>query len=226
MHETIAKAHARMRSLLEPEAKELFHDYGLPVQPFRIARSEGEAVEASNALGYPAVLKVVSPGILHKSDVGGVRVRLVDAAEVSRAYREMSAEIRGKAPAAKVEGFLVASYAPEGLECIVGMTRDPQFGPALMFGIGGVFVELLKDVAFRVLPIERRDAQEMVREIRGYPLLEGARGRKPRDVPAIVDFLLGTARLVLENPEIEEIDVNPLIVYEKGAIAVDVRVIL
>jgi acyl-CoA synthetase (NDP forming) len=185
-------------------------------------------VAAARRLGFPAVLKIVSPDILHKSDPGGVKVRLADEAAVAAAYRELMGNIARGASASRtrIEGVLVAPCAPEGLECIVGMTRDPQFGPALMFGLGGVFVELLKDVSFRVLPIKRSDAEEMVREIKGYPLLQGIRGSGPRDVQAVVDFLVKMARLVEENPEIREIDVNPLRVYEKGVLALDVRVIL
>ena len=138
----------------------------------------------------------------------------------------MMQAVAGHAASARIEGVLVAPCAPEGLECIVGMTRDPQFGPALMFGLGGVFVELLKDVSFRVLPLQRSDAEEMVREIKGYPLLQGLRGSGPRDVQAVVDFLVHTARLVEQNPEIREIDVNPLRVYDRGVLALDVRVIL
>lgn len=226
MHRTIVRAQAEKRNLLETEAKELFGDHGLPVQPFTLAKSEAEAVEAARRLGFPAVLKVVSPDILHKTDAGGVKVRLADAAEVSAAYREMLASVGRRAPAARIEGVLVAPYAPEGLECIVGMTRDPQFGPALMFGLGGVYVELLKDVSFRVLPIDKSDAEEMVREIKGFPLLQGLRGSGLRDLAALVDFLVKTAKLVEANPEIREIDVNPLMVYEKGVLALDARVII
>jgi acyl-CoA synthetase (NDP forming) len=226
MHRTIVRAQAEKRNLLETEAKELFGDHGLPVQPFTLAKSEAEAVEAARRLGFPAVLKVVSPDILHKTDAGGVKVRLADAAAVSAAYREMMANVGRRAPAARIEGVLVAPYAPEGLECIVGMTRDPQFGPALMFGLGGVYVELLKDVSFRVLPIDKSDAEEMVREIKGFPLLQGLRGSGLRDLAALVDFLVKTAKLVEANPEIREIDVNPLMVYEKGALALDARVII
>jgi acyl-CoA synthetase (NDP forming) len=226
MHRTIAKARAEQRHLLETEAEELFADHGLPVPPSRLAKSESEAVAAARGFGFPVVLKIVSPDILHKSDAGGVKVRLADEAAVSAAWREMMAAVRERAAAARIEGVLVAPSAPEGLECIVGMTRDPQFGPALMFGLGGVFVELLKDVSFRVLPLTATDAEEMVREIRGWPLLQGLRGSGPRDVAAVVDFLVKTAGLIEKNPEIREIDVNPLRVYERGVLALDARVIL
>jgi acyl-CoA synthetase (NDP forming) len=226
MHTTIARALAEKRNLLEPEAAELFAGHGLPVPPFRVAGGEREAVTAARELGFPVVLKVVSRDVLHKSDAGGVRVGLADEAAVADAWRGMMAGVAGRVPGARIEGVLVAPAAPEGLECIVGMTRDPQFGPALMFGLGGVFVELLRDVSFRVLPLVRADAEEMVREIRGFPLFQGLRGSAPRDVGAVVDFLLATAALVEANPEIREIDVNPLRVYGRGVLALDARVIL
>jgi acyl-CoA synthetase (NDP forming) len=226
MHRTIAKARSEQRHLLEPEAEELFADHGLAVPAFRLAANEADAVAAARRFGFPVVLKVVSRDILHKSDAGGVKVGLADEGAVSAAYREMMASVAGNVAGARIEGVLVAASAPAGLECIVGMTRDPQFGPALMFGVGGVFVELLKDVSFRVLPITRADAEEMVREIRLSPLLAGFRGSGPRDVAAVVDFLVKTAELVERNPEIREIDVNPLRVYEHGVLALDVRVIL
>jgi acetyl-CoA synthetase (ADP-forming) len=226
MHRTIAAARREGRHLLEPEAAALFADHGLAVPPAELASSEADAVAAARRLGFPAVLKVVSRDILHKSDAGGVKVGLADEAAVAEAWRAMMASVAANAPGARVEGALVARAAPAGLECIVGMTRDPQFGPALMFGLGGVFVELLRDVSFRVLPITRSDAEEMVREIRGYPLLAGYRGGGARDVAAVVDFILKTADLVERNPEIREIDVNPLRVYEAGVLALDARVLL
>jgi len=226
MHPIIARAKAESRNLLEPEAKQLFADCGLPVQPFKVACSEREAVEAARSMGYPSVLKIVSRDISHKSDVGGVRVNLKNDDEVATAYREMLESVRNEAPNAKVEGVLVAPFAPAGLECIVGMTRDAQFGPALAFGIGGIFVEIMKDVSFRVLPIDSNDAEEMVKEIKGFPLLAGTRGEKRRDVGAVVDFLARAARLIEANPEIMEMDINPLMVYETGVLALDARVIL
>lgn len=226
MHTTIARALAEKRNLLEPEAARLFAGHGLPVPPFRVAAGEPEAVAAARELGFPVVLKIVSRDVLHKSDAGGVRVGLADEAAVAGAWREMMAGVAARVPGARIDGVLVAPAAPEGLECIVGMTRDPQFGPALMFGMGGVFVELLRDVSFRVLPIARADAEEMVREIRGFPLFQGLRGSPPRDVGAVVDFLLATAALAEANPEIREIDVNPLRVYGTGVLALDARVIL
>jgi acyl-CoA synthetase (NDP forming) len=226
MHTTIARALAETRNLLEPEAAGLFGEHGLPVPPFRLAAGGAEAAAAARELGFPVVLKVVSRDVLHKSDAGGVRVGLADAAEVEEAWREMTTTVASRVPGARIEGALVAPQAAEGLECIVGMTRDPQFGPVLMFGLGGVFVELLKDVSFRVLPIGRADAEEMVREIKGFPLLAGVRGSAPRDVGAVVDFLLATAALVEANPEIREVDVNPLRVYAAGVLALDARVVL
>lgn len=226
MHTTIARALSEKRNLLEPEAVELFAGHGLPVLPCRVAASQAEAVAAARGLGFPVVLKIVSRDVLHKSDAGGVRVGLADEAAVAAAWGEMTRTVAARVPGARIDGVLVAPCAPEGLECIVGMTRDAQFGPALMFGLGGIFVELLKDVSFRVLPIGRADAEEMVREIRGFPLLQGLRGSGARDVGAVVDFLVKTAALVEANPEIREIDVNPLRVSAEGVLALDARVIL
>jgi acyl-CoA synthetase (NDP forming) len=226
MHDIISKAKSSNRNLLEPEARRLFMEYGLPVQPFMVTHDAAEAVRAAKELGFPAVLKVVSPDILHKSDVGGVRTRLGSAEEVAAAYEEMLKSVRQRAGQARIEGILVDPQAAEGRECIVGFTHDPQFGPVLMFGLGGIFVEVLKDVSFRLLPIDESDARDMVREIKGYSLLAGVRGQPPGDIPAVVDFLMKTARLVGENPEIHEIDVNPLFVYERGVLAIDARVIL
>jgi acyl-CoA synthetase (NDP forming) len=226
MHETIQVAKKAGRNLLEPEALKLFSDYGLPVPPYEVVRTKIEAVQASNDFGYPVVLKIVSPQIIHKSDVGGVKVGIESAGEVEKAYDRIMSSVGERAGKASVEGVLVRPYAPEGLECIVGMMKDPQFGPAVMFGLGGIFVELFKDVAFSVLPLTRNDAVQMIRETKGYELLKGIRGDKPKDIPAIVNCLERTAAMAEENPEIQQIDINPLTVYEKGARVLDARVML
>lgn len=226
MHETIQEAKKAGRNLLEPEALKLFSDYGLPVPPYEVVRTKIEAVRASDEFGYPVVLKIVSPQIIHKSDVGGVQVGIESAGEVESAYDRIMSSVGEKAEKASVEGVLVRPHAPEGLECIVGMMKDPQFGPAVMFGLGGIFVELLKNVAFSVLPLTRNDAEQMIRETKGYELLKGIRGNEPKDIPAIIDCLVRTAAMVEENPEIQQIDINPLIVYEKGARVLDARVML
>jgi acyl-CoA synthetase (NDP forming) len=170
------------------------------------------------------VLKVLSPDIVHKSDVGGVIVDLRTAAEVARACDAMLAHVRELQPDARIEGVLVQRFARGGRETIVGMTYDPQFGPVLMFGLGGVYVEALRDVAFRVQPVSDLDALDMVRSIRGHRLLEGIRGEPPADLDALVETIQRLSQLVGEHPAIREMDVNPLLAGENGVLAVDARV--
>ncbi len=210
--------------LLEPEAKELCKTYSLPVGEFRVATSPEEARAAGEEMGYPLAMKIVSPDILHKSDVGGVILGIGDAAGAEEAFRKMK-EVAGRT-GSRFEGALVERMAPKGTETIIGAKRDPQFGPVVMFGLGGIFVEVFKDVSFRVAPITRREALEMITELRAYPLLKGIRGRKPGDVEAVADALLKVSSMVTGLCEIREVDLNPTIVYEKGCRIVDARVIL
>ncbi len=171
-------------------------------------------------------LKIVSPEITHKSDVGGVRLGLKTSKQVGAAYDEMMSGVRQKYPEAKIDGVSVQKMARPGTEIIIGMTKDAQFGPVLMFGLGGILVELLKDISFRIVPLEREDAREMIREIKGYKLLEGYRGREPVNIATLEEILLKVSQFVDNNPEIKEIDLNPIFAYEDGAVAVDARVIL
>ena len=225
----IDAARAQGRTALdEASGKALLAQHGIAVPRSIVARGAEEARENAKVLTPPFVVKVVSPDILHKSDAGGVRVGLKSAAEVSDAIREMSAlhGIRG----AKVEGWLVEEMAPAGHELVVGGSRDPDFGPLVMLGLGGVFVEILQDVAFRICPITRLDAEQMIDELKAAAVLKGARGRAPASREAIIDVLVkvgGEGGLLMRHAdEIAELDVNPLIVSEKGAVAVDARVIL
>jgi acyl-CoA synthetase (NDP forming) len=212
--------------LLEPEAKALCHEYGIPVTKFKVATSVEEAVKFAEGIGYPVVLKIVSPEVIHKFDVGGVILDLKNASEVKDAYDKIIKSVRKHKPEAKITGVLVQEMAPASTEVIVGAIKDPQFGPALMFGLGGIFVEVLKDVTFRIAPITEYDAKEMITEVKAYPILKGFRGQPPADIDAIAKILLSTSKLVMEHPEIKELDFNPIIVYEKGAKTVDARVIL
>jgi acetyl-CoA synthetase (ADP-forming) len=212
--------------LLEPEAKTVCMEYGIPVTKFEVAKSEAEAVKFAEAIGFPVVLKVVSPDIIHKSDVGGVIVGLKNAREVRDAYKRILGNVKKHRADAKIVGILVQEMAPASTEVIVGAIKDPQFGPALMFGLGGIFVEVLKDVTFRVAPINEDEAREMITEVRAYPLLKGYRNLPPADIEAIIKILLNTSRLVVEHEEIKEVDLNPIMVYEKGAKTVDARIIL
>jgi acyl-CoA synthetase (NDP forming) len=212
--------------LLEPEAKAVCMEYGIPVTKFRVAKNIEEAVRFAEETGYPVVLKIVSPDIIHKFDVGGVILNLKSSEEVRDTYKGMLMNVKKHKPDAKIVGILVQEMIPPSTEIIVGATKDPQFGPALMFGLGGIFVEVLKDVSFRIAPITRSDAQEMITEVKGYPILRGYRGQPPADINAIVEILLNTSRLVMDHPEIRELDLNPILVYEKGAKTVDARIIL
>jgi len=201
-------------------------EYGIPVTKFRMAKNVEETTRFAEETGYPVVLKIVSPDVIHKFDVGGVVLNLKSSQEVRDAYNKVMANVKKHKPDAKIVGVLVQEMAPPSTEIIVGATKDPQFGPALMFGLGGIFVEVLKDVSFRIAPITKSDAREMITEVKGYPILRGYRGEPPSDINAIVEVLLNTSRLVMDHPEIRELDLNPILVYEKGAKTVDARIIL
>jgi acetyl-CoA synthetase (ADP-forming) len=214
------------KALLETEAKTICMEYAIPVTKFELAKNEREAAEFAEKIGYPVVLKIVSPDIIHKSDAGGVMVNLKSKIEVQDAYRQILENAKKYKATAKIVGVLVQEMAPQSTEIIVGAIKDSQFGQTLMFGLGGIFVELLKDVTFRVAPITREDAREMVTEVKAYPLLKGYRNTPPADIDAIIGILLNTSRLVMENPEIKELDLNPVMAYETGAKTVDARIIL
>ncbi len=207
--------------LTEHEAKKLLAKYGIPVTKEQIAASADEALAIALQVGTPVAMKISSPDISHKSDVGGV-VLNVKREEVRTAYNEMISRIKKTVPDAKIEGILVQQMAPAGHEIIVGLKKDAQFGHALMFGLGGIFVEVYKDVTFRVVPIDKSEALSMISEIKGYPILKGIRGRMPADVDAIARVLVSVSEMA-EKENIIELDINPLIVSESGAIAVDAR---
>ncbi len=226
MHEIVERAIRERRNLLEPEALALLAEYGLPVPRHQLVRTPQRALEAAERIGYPVVLKVVSGSIVHKSEVGGVRTGLDGAEAVKIAWDEVSRAVESTGESSSLEGFLVCEQAPPGLECIIGIVKDPQFGHAVMFGLGGIFVELIKDVAFRVLPITREDAAELVAETKSHKLLSGIRGQKARDIEAVIDCLMKTAVLVQDNPGIAEIDINPIAVFERGAMILDARILL
>ena len=214
------------KALLETEAKTICEEYAIPVTAFKLAKNEKEATELAEKIGFPVVLKIVSPDIIHKSDAGGVKVNLKNAAEVKIAYRKILENAKKYDEAAKIVGILVQEMAPQSTEVIVGAIKDPQFGQTLMFGLGGIFVELLKDVTFRIAPITQEEAQEMITEVKAYPLLKGYRNTPPADIDAIVTILVNTSRLIMDYPEIKELDLNPVMAYEKGAKTVDARIIL
>jgi acetyltransferase len=210
----------------EREAKELLGSYGIPVVPERAAATPEEAVRAAAALGYPVAVKVDAPGLSHKTEIGGVRLNLADAGAVREAFAAVTAA--GEKAGAVVRGVLVSKMLTGGVEVLVGVTRDPVFGPVLSFGLGGIWVEILRDVALRTLPVSEEDLWEMVREVKGYPLLSGARGRPRGDLEALVHVMLKVARLAQDWPALKELDVNPLFVLPegRGVCAVDALVVL
>lgn len=212
-----------LEAVLEPEGIALVDAYGIPYPDHGLARSREEAVEIAAEVGYPVVLKVVSADVIHKSDVGGVALGLQTARAVGDGYDSVVAEVTRRVPGANVRGVLVCREAEAGTEVIVGGTEDAMFGPTLMFGLGGIFAEVLRDVTFRVAPISRVDAEQMIQEIQGYPLLTGVRGRSPCDLAAVEDLLLAVSRLMSEHPEVLELDLNPVRVYDSGLLALDVR---
>jgi acetyl-CoA synthetase (ADP-forming) len=212
--------------LTEIESKEIFKAYGIPVVDGQLARTREEAVGAAEKIGFPVVLKIVSLDITHKSDAKCVILGLTNSGEVKSGFDKVLANANKFKRDAEIHGVLVQHMAPQGKEVIVGMSKDAQFGPALMFGLGGVMVEITGDVSLRVAPIERKDAFEMISEIRGYPILEGARGGERADLDALVEILLSASRLAMDWQEIKEFDINPIFAYAKGALSVDARIIL
>jgi len=214
------------RVLLEHEAKEIVRSYGIPVVPTKLAVSEDRAVEIARKLGYPVVVKISSPDIIHKSDIGGVITNLKSDDEVAEAFRTVISNARRYVPTASIYGATVQKMVPKGREVIIGATKDPVFGHLIMFGLGGIYIELFKDVSFRLAPLSMYEAKEMITETKAYTLLRGFRGEPPADINSIVNILLRVSKLVTDIPQIVEIDINPLFVYEIGAIAVDARIII
>ena len=212
--------------LTEVESKELLKKAGIPVAEAKLARSKKAAISISNEMGFPVVLKISSPDVVHKSDSGGVKLGLANGTQVGKAYTEIISSVKQAYPKAQIEGVSVQPMAPPGVEVIVGMSKDPQFGPVLMFGLGGILVEVLKDVSFRIVPVTTRDAREMIREIKGYPVLEGYRGQKPASIPALEKLIVKVSQFVEKNPDIKELDLNPIFAYPDKAVAVDARIIL
>ena len=212
--------------LTEVESKELLKKAGIPVVEAKLAQSKKEAISISKEMGFPIVLKISSPDVIHKSDSGGVKLGLANATQVGKAYSEIISSVKQAYPKAQIQGVSVQPMAPPGVEVIVGMSKDSQFGPVLMFGLGGILVEVLKDVSFRIVPVTERDAREMIREIKGYPILEGYRGQKPASIPALEKLIVKVSQFVEKNPQIKELDLNPIFAYPDKAVAVDARIIL
>jgi acyl-CoA synthetase (NDP forming) len=214
----------QMKILTEHGAKKVLSKYGIQVTQGSIAKNADEASRIASSIGFPVAMKISSPDISHKSDVGGV-VLNVRNEDVKDAFSDMISRVKKAVPGANIEGVLVQQMAPSGHEVIVGLKKDAQFGHALMFGLGGIFVEVYRDVTFRVVPIRKREAFEMISEIKGYPILKGIRGRKSADIDSIVDVLISVSSMAMTE-NIIELDINPLIVNESGAFAVDARAMI
>ena len=214
--------------LLEHEALRLCELYGIPVASYGLARSLDEALTIAKKIGFPSVAKVVSPDISHKSDVGGVILNLKDEEDIAKAYEKIMNEVPKRVPNARIYGVLIQKMASPGIEVIVGGTRDPTFGPVVMFGLGGIFVEILKDVSFRIAPVTRYDAISMIEEIKASKILDGYRGMPPRDKDALVDIIIKLSKLMEEVEEITDVDLNPIMSFEKGkgAKVADARILI
>ncbi|MEM0152731.1 MAG: acetate--CoA ligase [Ignisphaera sp.] len=216
------------KTLLESEAKDLIKSYGIPVAPTRLAKNEDEAVEIASRIGYPVVLKIASPDIMHKTDIGGVVMNINSEKEVREAFRTIIDRAYKYAPRALVYGVAVQKMVPRGREVIIGVSKDPSFGHVIMFGLGGIYTNVFRDVSFRLAPLSAYEAREMISETKAYTLLRGYRGEPPADVSSIVNILLRVSQLVTEIPDIVEMDINPLFVYNEGmgSLAIDVKVVL
>ncbi len=201
-------------------------EQGLPCTDFALADSQSSAVQIAKEQGFPVALKISSPDILHKSDVGGVKLNLGSAEALEKAFDELLSAVKSSNPQARIDGVLVSKMASPGLEVIAGMNRDPQFGPVILFGLGGIMVEIFQDVSLRLLPLTREDALAMIREIKGYGLISGYRGRPAVDEKALADCLTAVARIAESDPEINEIDLNPLFAYPDGILVADARIIV
>jgi len=208
--------------LTEPEGYELLRRSGIPVPPFGVAQDADGVARIAQDIGFPVVMKIVSPDIVHKSDIGGVVRGVHDPGEARAAYRDILSRVKARVPGAAVRGVIVEKELPHGLEILVGGKTDPTFGKAITFGLGGTLVEVLRDVSIRLLPLGREEAREMVREIRGYRLIAGYRGEPPKDEEALVSLIVSAAEMFAKGG-ISEFDLNPVILYEKGACAVDAR---
>ena len=220
-----AKSEGR-KFLLEYEAKAVCKEYGIPVTTAMVSKSSEEAAKFAEQIGYPVVLKIISPDVLHKFDVGGVILDINSKEQARTAYNTIIENVKKHKPDAQIDGILIQEMAPCSTEVIVGCIKDAQFGPTLMFGFGGTFVEVMKDVSFRIAPITEEDAREMMSEVKAYPILQGCRGQPPADIDTLAKILLNVSKLVMDYPEIKELDLNPVMVYEKGAKTVDARIIL
>jgi acyl-CoA synthetase (NDP forming) len=216
-----------MRKLPDSEALKLAARYKIPIVKTVLAKSERQAVLAAKKLKYPVALKIASPDIVHKVDSGGVILDIKDENSLKEGFKQILASVKKSNPGAKIDGILVQQFVPnDGTELIIGSKTDSQFGPVIMFGLGGIFVEVMKDVSFRLAPVERKDVQDMMAETKGYKILQGVRGKKPANLKAIEDLLLAVSKMVWTNKRVKELDLNPVFADEKKCTAVDLRIMV
>jgi len=226
MHQIIKLAKKEKRSLLESEAKKILLENNISVPDFMLLKTEDDLKKIFGCVGYPVVMKIVSPDIIHKTEAGGVKIGIKNGKEALIAFREIIHNAKKYKSSAHIHGIIACKMIPQSTEIIIGMIKDPHFGPVIMFGLGGIFVEILKDVSFRVIPIEEKDAEDMIKEIAGYKMLQGIRGESPKNLKAIKELLFKISRIAIKNPEIMEIDLNPVFVFENGLQVIDARMIL
>ncbi len=212
--------------LLANEAQQVCDFHSIPTPKSFLTSNVNDSILKANEIGFPVTLKIVSPQIIHKSDVGGVILNVKNKEELENQYNKMITDIPRLAPTARIIGVLVSKMMPSATEVIIGAIRDNQFGPSIMFGIGGIFTEIYNDVAFRIAPIEKIDAWNLIHEIKGSRILEGARGQPPADIEAIADVLLSVSDLMVEHDRITQLDLNPVLAYSDGVCAVDVRIVV
>ncbi|RZN57840.1 MAG: acetyl-CoA synthetase [Candidatus Methanomethylicota archaeon] len=210
--------------LLEPEAKKLCNDYGIITGKWRVIKEKEEIDDVLKEINFPIVMKIVSHDVLHKSDIGGVILNIENKEEAINSYYK----IRNIAKERNIrfEGILIEEMAPQGIEVIIGAKRDEQFGPVVMFGLGGIFVEVFNDISLRIVPIDKNEALEMISEIKAYPILKGIRGREGCDIESLADLILKVSRIIMDISNIKEVDLNPVIAYKQGYRVVDTRIIL
>ena len=217
---------AGLTNLPQDDALRILSTYGLPVITTETASSKTEAVEAAKRIGYPVAMKIVSSDVVHKIDVGGVKLDLNGDRDISEAYDEILKNVKARVPNARIEGVLLQEFVTGGTETIIGIHRDPKFGPLLMFGLGGIYVEAYRDVSFRLAPIRELSADNMISQIRGSKILQGFRGQPPADTKTIAECIERLSQLSVELPDVLELDVNPLVAFANGCRALDARIII
>ncbi|MEA3328548.1 MAG: acetate--CoA ligase family protein [Candidatus Omnitrophota bacterium] len=222
----LIEKHKDEKFIPEPVAEQILNFYSIPIPAGRLAKNAGQALSFAGKIGWPVVLKIVSPQIIHKSDSGGVITGINSAAELNKAFKKILKNVKAVDRKAKIEGVYVQKMVPVSREVIIGAINDQQFGAVVMFGLGGIFVELFKDVVFRIAPINKKQARKMVNDIKGLELLKGIRGEKPIDFDSLFTAISNVSRLIYDFPQIRELDVNPVCVSAKGICAIDARIIL